>query len=69
MFGENVEVPHEVGVGCCAQFAVSREQVLMRNKVDYERYRQWLMETPARDATSGRVFEYMWHIVFGKAAV
>ena len=56
-----VEVPQEVGVSCCSQFAVSREAVYNRPREDYVRWRDWLLETPLADDLSGRVFEYMWH--------
>ena len=69
MFGVDVDVPHTVGAACCAQFAVSREQVLKRSKAEYELFHKWLMNTPASDAASGRVFEYLWHIIFGRDAV
>ena len=59
-------VPAQVGAACCSQFAVSREQVRRRPRADYERYYRWLMETELDDATSGRVMEYLWHIIFGK---
>ena len=58
-----------VGVACCSQFAVSKEQVLKRPKSDYETYLKWLMDTEEDDGVSGRVFEYLWHIIFGKEAV
>lgn len=54
-------VPDAVGVGCCAQFAVTREKVLERPRESYEAYRRWLLETPLADAVSGRVMEYSWH--------
>ena len=57
-------VPNEVGVGCGAQFAVSRSKILERPRADYERYRTWLLETPLADAISGRVMEYSWHSEF-----
>lgn len=69
MMGDNVPVPTEVATPCCGQFAVARWQVLKREKSEYERYRKWLMETELEDAESGRVFEYMWHIIFGRDAV
>jgi hypothetical protein len=56
-----VEVPQQVGVSCCSQFAVSRETVHARPKEDYIRWRDWLLETPLNDDLSGRVFEYLWH--------
>jgi hypothetical protein len=58
-----------VGVSCCAQFAATREKIRERTKEQYEKYRDWIMETDLGDAISGRVFEYSWHIIFGKPAV
>lgn len=55
------EVPAAVGVSCCAQFAATRDKIRERKKEEYERYRQWIMDTHLDDAISGRVFEYSWH--------
>ena len=68
MFGE-IEVPRVVGIACCSQFAVSRKQVLARPRNDYLRYLQWVTETELEDAVSGRVMEYLWHIIFGQEPV
>ena len=65
----NDDVPQVVGVACCSQLAVSRDQVLRRPKTDYQHFLKWLMDTDLDDDTSGRIFEYMWHIIFGKDAV
>lgn len=54
-------VPDEVGVACCAQFALSRERILRRPKDEYQRLRQWLYDTDLQDRISGRIFEYLWH--------
>lgn len=62
-------LPDEVGVACCAQFAVSRTQILLRPREDYVQFRQWVVETKMDDAKSGRVLEYLWHIIFGMDAV
>lgn len=64
-----VPVPEEVGQACCAQFAVSREAILSRPREEYEHFRKWLINTPLDDDTAGRVFEYLWHIIFGKEPV
>ena len=61
--------PELVGAACCAQFAVSRDQVLARPLGDYERFREWIVETEKSDARSGRVLEFLWHVIFGKDAV
>jgi hypothetical protein len=58
-----------VATQCCAQFVVSKEQILKRPKDEYVRYRKFLEETHYDDATVGRVMEYMWHIIFGRDAV
>lgn len=63
------EAPSQVGAGCCAQFAVSRSRVLERPLSDYEHFRQWIIDTEKTDAKSGRVFEFLWHIIFGMEAV
>ncbi|KAJ5272299.1 hypothetical protein N7478_007424 [Penicillium angulare] len=65
----NTDIPEVVGTPCCAQFAVTREQVHARPLSDYEHYHTWLMETELDDETSGRVFEYLWHIIFGQDPV
>lgn len=54
-------VPGEVGVSCCAQFAVTKEVIRQRPKEDYIRFRDWLLNTPFQDGLSGRFFEYSWH--------
>ncbi|GAW23227.1 hypothetical protein ANO14919_127780 [Xylariales sp. No.14919] len=63
------EVPEVVAVSCCSQFGVTREVIRSRPKADYIRYREWLLATPLDDALNGRVFEFAWHIIFGKEAV
>lgn len=62
---DNDDVPRIVGTPWCAQFAVSRDQVRKRPRAFYVRAQQWLMDVGLDDATLGRVFEYMWHIIFG----
>ncbi|MCJ1463953.1 hypothetical protein MMC07_002563 [Pseudocyphellaria aurata] len=63
------EAPAQVGAACCAQFAVSRERVLQRPLSDYEKIRQWIIDTEKSDAQSGRVMEFLWHVIFGMDAV
>lgn len=70
MFGGNFsDIPAVIAQPCCSQFAVSKDQVLKRTRKDYIRYRQWLLDSELDDATTGRVFEYLWHVIFGKEAV
>ncbi|OJD11075.1 hypothetical protein AJ78_08075 [Emergomyces pasteurianus Ep9510] len=62
-------VPKKVGVPCCAQFAATRDQVHKRPKEEYEHYRNWLLNTSLSDEMSGRIFEYSWHMIFGRNSV
>lgn len=64
-----LQMPTSVAAACCAQFAVSRDQVLQRPKEDYIKIRQWVIDTDKNDAASGRVMEYIWHVIFGKDSV
>ncbi|KAF2119816.1 hypothetical protein BDV96DRAFT_641694 [Lophiotrema nucula] len=66
---ENDNVPRVLATPCCAQFAVSRETVLQRSKEEYEKFLMWLHTTPLDDFTSGRIFEYLWHVIFGRDPV
>lgn len=69
-FGENISaVPAKVGTPCCSQFAISRDQAWKNSQSDYVRHRGWLLETRLDSDVSGRVMEYMWHIIFGKDPV
>ena len=61
-------VPNEVAQPAGAQFAVSRTRVCSRPVRDYEHFRHWLVRTTLDSSRSGRVFEYLWHIVFGSDA-
>lgn len=67
--GAQADIPEVIAQPCCSQFAISRTQTLKRSKAEYERYRQWLIDSPLDDATTGRVFEYLWHIIFGQDPV
>lgn len=72
MAGESDEVIHlrgQTAAACCAQFAVSRQQVLRRPVEDYIKFRDWVIHTEKNDAQSGRVMEYLWHVIFGKDSV
>ena len=68
-FGPDVAVPQTIGAACCSQFVVTKDQVRTRSLDDYKRYRQWLLDTEVGDDTSGRAFEYIWHVLFGRDPV
>lgn len=54
-------IPDYISVACCAQFAASRDAIHGHSRDDYLRYREWIMRSKCDDATTGRVFEYLWH--------
>jgi Protein of unknown function (DUF3431) len=57
-------VPHTVSQSCCGQFAVSRDHILKTPRTEYRRFRDWLINTKLEDRISGRIWEYMWQILF-----
>ncbi|KAI9888281.1 MAG: hypothetical protein M1814_000771 [Vezdaea aestivalis] len=62
------EMPSHIGSSCCSTFAASREVIRRRSRSQYIRYRDYLLTTQSNNAVSGRVFEYIWHMIFGKPA-
>jgi hypothetical protein len=62
-------VPDVIGAHCSSQFAVSRKRIHAKPKAWYEKIRNWLLETKLDDQISGRVIEYMWHMIFGMPPV
>jgi hypothetical protein len=68
LFG-NDDVPQIIASPCCAQFAVSGKTVMKRSKEEYMSYLGWIYATPLDDFTSGRIFEYLWHVIFGRDPV
>jgi hypothetical protein len=69
IFVNSTHAPAQIGAVCCAQFAVSREQVLARPLDDYLQFRKWIFDTELSDEKSGRVMEFLWHYIFGREAV
>ncbi len=64
LFGKDIPVPSSISQACCAQFAVSGQRIRQRPKSDYLHYRDWLLNTPLADGTSGRIMEYSWQYIF-----
>ncbi|PGH03395.1 hypothetical protein GX51_04126 [Blastomyces parvus] len=59
-----VEVPTVLAQACCAQFAVSRDRARAIPKSRYIFYRDWILRTELSNYISGRVWEYLWQVVF-----
>ena len=68
-FGHKSEKPKHIAAPCCAQFAVSRNKVLERTLEEYKRYCEWLLRTEETNRVAGQIFEYSWHMIFGKNPV
>jgi hypothetical protein len=63
-------IPDVLAQPCCAQFVVSRERILATPKARFVYYRDWILRTELSDYISGRIWEYLWHVVFtGKNVV
>lgn len=63
------EVPEVLAQPCCSQFAVSRETI---RKVKLEKFRElrgWVVQTELNDSVSGRMWEYLWQVLFVGEAV
>lgn len=58
-------VPVRLASPCCAQFAASRAAIRRRSRAWWTSLRQWVVDTPLRDAESGRLLEHTWHIWLG----
>ncbi|KAF2153751.1 hypothetical protein K461DRAFT_276796, partial [Myriangium duriaei CBS 260.36] len=56
--------PFEISAPCCSQFAVSRERIRGTSVAQYESYREWLLRSKMSNYHSGRVWEYLWHVIF-----
>ncbi len=48
----------------CAQFYVKRELIQQYPKEVYQKLYDYLMATPIQSYYSGRLFEYVWHVIF-----
>ena len=60
MLFPGVELPQTIASQCCAQFAVTRNTIQRHKKADYERMRDWVLNTTLIDDVSGRVLEKLW---------
>ena len=63
------EIPRVLAQPCCSQFALSRDRILSIPKETYGHYRAWLQRSPIRDTMSGRIFEYIWQVIFADTAI
>ncbi|KAI5280692.1 hypothetical protein KEM54_003573 [Ascosphaera aggregata] len=57
-------VPNLLGQACCSQFALSRDRAQSIPRERLIHVRDWLLKTKLDDSLSGRVFEYMWQVLF-----
>ncbi|OAK95840.1 hypothetical protein IQ06DRAFT_257830 [Phaeosphaeriaceae sp. SRC1lsM3a] len=69
LFGKGLNIPSKIATVLGAEFVVSRAKVQKRSVGDYLKYWTWLNRTIMDDDSSGLLFEYFWHIVFGKDAI
>lgn len=64
-FGEN-DVQN-INFRNCAQFYVNKESIMQHSKETYTKLYDWLMTTPHTSFYTGRMFEYLWHVIFTRS--
>ncbi|PYH72304.1 uncharacterized protein BO88DRAFT_423131 [Aspergillus vadensis CBS 113365] len=57
-------IPEVLAQPCCAQFAVSRDRIHAIPRARFVYFRDWMLRTELSDYISGRIWEYLWHVVF-----
>lgn len=62
-------MPQYVHSPCCAEFVVSKQRIQARPLSFYQDCLMWLEATSSERYWAGRIFEYVWHIVFGETAL
>ena len=62
-------VPQYVHSPCCAEFVVSKERIQARPLSFYQNCLTWLEATHSERYWAGRIFEYVWHVMFGEPAL
>lgn len=62
-------LPQYVHSPCCAEFLVSKQRIHARPLSFYEEALSWLEATSSDRYWAGRIFEYVWHIIFGEPAL
>ena len=62
-------MPEYVHAPCCAEFVVSAERVRKHSKQFYASLLDWLRHTSNDRFWAGRIFEYVWHIIFGEEPI
>jgi Protein of unknown function (DUF3431) len=60
----DVAVPTVLSQPCCAQFALSKAKIQTIPKEKYIYYRDWILASKLPDNLSGRVWEYLWQVIF-----
>ncbi|OAA72818.1 hypothetical protein LEL_08602 [Akanthomyces lecanii RCEF 1005] len=68
-FGPPLEVPRILAGPCCSQFVVTKEAVRRHPRSQYQRSRDWLVETGWSDYIAGRTWEHMFPWLFRGEAV
>jgi len=57
-------IPNVLAQPCCSQFALSRDKIRELPQETYSHFRDWLLRSEFRDTMSGRIFEYLWQVIF-----
>lgn len=60
----NTTVPLVLSQPCCGQFALSKDKIRSIAREKYIYYRDWVLESKLPDNLTGRVWEYLYQVVF-----
>ncbi|KAL8694410.1 MAG: hypothetical protein Q9218_000902 [Villophora microphyllina] len=63
------QLPAFLAQPCCAQFALSKDQIRSIPQSRYVFYRDWILRTPLSDYISGRIWEYSWQFLFSGKSI
>ena len=58
-----IKMPSKLEFTPCAQFIVSKENILLNSLKDYKNILKWLETTHLDSSLSGRVMEHIWHYI------
>lgn len=62
-------LPEYVHAPCCAEFLASKERIRSRPLSFYQTCLAWVEEASSDRYWAGRIFEYVWHMIFGEPAM
>lgn len=60
----DIPIPKKLEYTACAQFIVSKKNILKNSLDFYKKMNDWLIKTELPDYITGRIFEHLWCYIF-----